>query len=350
MKAALFQSRLETPQLLFFYRSVRETSQYLGSRLSDADASAQSMPDASPAKWHLAHTTWFFESMALAPFLADYRCYDSTFNFLFNSYYDSIGARQPRPKRGLITRPSFEAVYSYREYVDAGVARLLEDDAPRAAREVIELGCHHEQQHQELLLTDILHLFSQNPLCPAYESAEPLAVEPDGSDILKFETLSGGLDEIGHDGDGFAFDCEGPRHNSFIEPFRLADRLVTNKEWMEFIVDGGYRSALLWLSEGWAKVQSESWTMPLYWEERDGEYWTMTLRGAQPVDPAAPVCHVSYFEADAFATWQGLPTANRGRVGVCLARPSAGWKFTRLGASAAAPGAAGGDGPASNVR
>ncbi len=310
MKGALFQPRLETPQLLFFYRSVREMSEYLGSRLSDADASAQSMPDASPAKWHLAHTTWFFESMALAPFLADYRCYDSTFNFLFNSYYDSIGVRQPRPKRGLITRPSFEAVYRYREYVDAGVARLLEGDAQRAAREVIELGCHHEQQHQELLLTDILHLFSQNPLCPAYESAEPLAVEPDGSDIVKFETLSGGLGEIGHDGDGFAFDCEGPRHNSFIEPFRLADRLVTNKEWMEFIADGGYRSPLLWLSEGWAKVQSESWTMPLYWEERDGEYWTMTLRGAQPVDPAAPVCHVSYFEADAFATWQGfrLPT------------------------------------------
>ncbi len=310
MKGALFESRLETPQLLSFYRSVRETSHYLGSRLSDADASAQSMPDASPAKWHLAHTTWFFETMVLVPFLPHYRCYDSTFNFLFNSYYDSIGARQPRPKRGLITRPSFEAVYHYREYVDAGMTRLLEGDAPRDARELTELGCHHEQQHQELLLTDILHLFSQNPLCPAYKAAEPLAVEPDGSDILKFETFSGGLFEIGHDEDGFAFDCEGPRHKFFIEPFRLADRVVTNKEWIEFIADGGYRDPLLWLSEGWAKVQSEGWKMPLYWEERDGEYWTMTLRGAQPVDLAAPVCHVSYFEADAFATWQGrrLPT------------------------------------------
>ena len=239
MKGALFKSRLETPQLLSFYRSVRETSHYLGLRLSDADASAQSMPDASPAKWHLAHTTWFFETMVLVPFLPHYRCYNSTFNFLFNSYYNSIGARQPRPKRGLITRPSFEAVYHYREYVDAGMIRLLEGDAPRDARELTELGCHHEQQHPELLLTDILHLFSQNPLCPAYKAAEPLAVEPDGSDILKFETFSGGLFKIGHDGDGFAFDCEGPRHKFFIEPFRLADRVVTNKEWIEFIADGG---------------------------------------------------------------------------------------------------------------
>jgi ergothioneine biosynthesis protein EgtB len=311
MTAALFRSRLKTPQLLSLYQTVRETSRCLGARLSDADATPQSMPDASPAKWHLAHTTWFFEKMVLVPFLRNYRCFDETYNFLFNSYYNSIGARQPRPKRGLITRPSLDDVYRYREHVDAGIARLLEKSAPKAATELVELGCHHEQQHQELLLTDILHLFAQNPLHPAYRSAEPLAVEPDGADALQFLSLPGGLIDIGHDGEGFSFDCEGPRHKTFIEPFRLADRLVTNKEWIEFIADGGYRNPLLWLSEGWAKTQAEGWTMPLYWDDRgDANYWTMTLRGAQPVDPAAPVTHVSYFEADAFATWAGrrLPT------------------------------------------
>lgn len=310
MAAALFDSRLQVPQLLSFFRAVRETSERLGARLSDADATVQSMPDASPAKWHLAHTTWFFETMVLVPFQAGYRCYDSSFNFLFNSYYNSIGARQPRPKRGLITRPSLEDIDRYREHVDASITRLLERGTPQAARELVELGCHHEQQHQELLLTDILHLFAQNPLHPAYEDAEPLAVEPNGSDTLGFVTFAGGLVEMGHDGEGFAFDCEGPRHRLFIGPFRLADRLVTNREWIEFIADGGYRSPLLWLSEGWAKVQSEGWTAPLYWEDRGGHYWAMTLRGAQPVDPAAPVAHISYFEADAFALWAGrrLPT------------------------------------------
>ncbi len=310
MPAALFDSRLQVPQLLSFFRAVRETSQRLGARLSDADATVQSMPDASPAKWHLAHTTWFFETMVLVPFQAGYRCYDSSFNFLFNSYYNSIGARQPRPKRGLITRPSLEDIYRYREHVDAGITQLLERGTPQAARELVELGCHHEQQHQELFLTDILHLFAQNPLHPAYEGAEPLAVEPNGSDTFGFVTFEGGLVEMGHDGEGFAFDCEGPRHRLFIGPFRLADRLVTNREWIEFIADGGYRNPLLWLSEGWAKVQSEGWTAPLYWEDRGGHYWAMTLRGAQPVDPAAPVAHISYFEADAFAIWAGrrLPT------------------------------------------
>ncbi len=310
MPAALFDSRLQVPQLLSFFRAVRETSQRLGARLSDADATVQSMPDASPAKWHLAHATWFFETMVLVPFQAGYRCYDSSFNFLFNSYYNSIGARQPRPKRGLITRPSLEDIYRYREHVDAGITQLLERGTPQAARELVELGCHHEQQHQELFLTDILHLFAQNPLHPAYEGAEPLAVEPNGSDTFGFVTFEGGLVEMGHDGEGFAFDCEGPRHRLFIGPFRLADRLVTNREWIEFIADGGYRNPLLWLSEGWAKVQSEGWTAPLYWEDRGGHYWAMTLRGAQPVDPAAPVAHISYFEADAFAVWAGrrLPT------------------------------------------
>ena len=213
--------------------------------------------------------------------------------------------------------------HRYREHVDASIARLLEHSAPEAATELIELGCHHEQQHQELLLTDILHLFAQNPLHPAYRSAEPLAVEPDGADALQYLSLPGGLIEVGHDGEGFSFDCEGPRHKTFIEPFRLADRLVTNKEWIEFIADGGYRNPLLWLSEGWAKAQAEGWTMPLYWDDRgDAHYWTMTLRGAQPVDPAAPVTHISYFEADAFATWAGRlfrPSSNGNRRRGCAA-------------------------------
>ena len=306
------RSHLEIHRLLSLYQSVRETSRCLGARLSDADATPQSMPDASPAKWHLAHTTWFFEKMVLMPFLQNYRCFDETYNFLFNSYYNSIGARQPRPKRGLITRPSLDDIYRYREHVNSAVARLLEKSAPKAAAtELIELGCHHEQQHQELLLTDILHLFAQNPLCPAYRSAEPLAIEADGSAVLQFLPFSGGLIDIGHDGEGFSFDCEGPRHKVFVEPFRLADRLVTNEEWIEFIADGGYRNPLLWLSEGWTKTQTESWAMPLYWDDRgEGNYWTMTLRGAQPVDPAAPVTHISYFEAAAFAAWAGrrLPT------------------------------------------
>jgi ergothioneine biosynthesis protein EgtB len=311
MASALFRSRLQTPELLSFYQSVRETSQSLAARLSDADATVQSMPDASPAKWHLAHTTWFFETIVLLPFCPGYRVFNEKFNFLFNSYYNSIGARHPRPKRGLLTRPSLDEIYDYRAHVDKAIARLIEKRVSPQARELIELGCHHEQQHQELLLTDILHLFAQNPLGPAYKSAELLVVEPDGSNELAFVTKPGGLVEVGHDGEGFAFDSEAPRHKTFIAPFRLADRLVTNREWIEFIEADGYRDPLLWLSDGWAKVQTEGWTMPLYWNEREKkDYWTMTLRGAQPVDPAAPVCHISYFEADAYATWVGrrLPT------------------------------------------
>jgi ergothioneine biosynthesis protein EgtB len=298
------------PGLRTLYQTVREASRRLGAPLSDADAAVQSMPDASPAKWHLAHTTWFFERMVLEQNLPGYRAFDPQFNFLFNSYYESIGARQPRPRRGMITRPSLEAVHAYRDHVDRAMASLMQDDLPPAAAELIELGCHHEQQHQELLLTDILHLFAQNPVRPAYKDPGPIAVDETDSSPPGYRAFDGGVVMIGHDGAGFAFDCEGPRHRALIEPYELADRLVTNAEWMEFIADGGYRTALLWLSAGWATVQSEGWAAPLYWEQREDSYWSMTLRGAQPVDPAAPVAHVSYFEADAFATWAGrrLPT------------------------------------------
>jgi ergothioneine biosynthesis protein EgtB len=291
------------------YRAVRSATVALAMPLSDADATVQSMPDASPAKWHLAHTTWFFESMVLSAAASDYRAFDERFNFLFNSYYESVGTRHPRPLRGLLTRPMLAEVLAYREYVDLAMMQLLRGAPSEKVLEVIELGCHHEQQHQELLLTDILHLFAQNPLHPAYRESVPLPVEPiDRSQT--YQSFPGGLIDIGHPGENFAFDCEGPRHRVHIEPYRLADRLVTNGEWAEFIADDGYRNPLLWLSDGWTAVRNEAWSAPLYWQARDGEFWSMTLRGAQPVDPDAPVTHVSYFEADAFATWAGrrLPT------------------------------------------
>lgn len=306
----LFQSSLDLDELRQSYRDVRSATDRLGASLSDADATVQSMPDASPTKWHLAHTSWFFETMVLGPHLPGYSVFDESYNFLFNSYYETIGARLPRPNRGMITRPALKDVYNYREHVDAGVAKLLSKGPPAQAAELIELGCHHEQQHQELLLTDILHLFSQSPLRPAYKSSRAAPADSSVWTPVDYELFDGGLVSVGHGGQGFAFDSEGPSHRVFIEPYKLATRLVTNREWLEFMSDDGYRNPLLWLSEGWAKVRERAWTQPLYWEERSGEWRSMTLQGLQPVDPAAPVSHVSYFEADAFATWAGrrLPT------------------------------------------
>lgn len=294
---------------LRLHHATRAASRDLCASLSDADATVQSMPDASPAKWHLAHTTWFFETVVLEPNLPGYRVFDSRFGFLFNSYYEIFGARQPRPRRGMITRPTLETIQAYRDHVDANIAILLERTADPAVVDLIELGRQHEQQHQELILTDILHLFAQNPLKPAYRDRSPAAPNGVPCDV-GYQSFDGGLVEIGHGGDDFAFDCETPRHRQWIEPFKLADRLVTNAEWLEFIADGGYRNPLLWLSDGWAQAVAGAWTAPLYWEERDGVFTTMTLCGPQPVNPAAPVVHVSYFEADAFAKWSArrLPT------------------------------------------
>jgi ergothioneine biosynthesis protein EgtB len=300
---------LKVSDLQRFYRDVRATSLDLAGPLSDADATVQSMPDASPAKWHLAHTSWFFEKMVLEPSSPAYRPFDPAFDFLFNSYYEALGERQPRPLRGLITRPTLEDVLAYRAHVDAAMWDFFLCPPAPAMVATIELGCHHEQQHQELLLTDILHLFAQNPLRPAYrgERSPNLAAEPSPCGWRDF---AGGLVEIGATVEGFAFDCERPRHRVYVAPFRLADRLVSNAEWIAFIADGGYRRPLLWLSEGWAQCRAENWTSPLYWEEHDGAWRTMTLNGRRRVEPAAPVAHVSYFEADAFARWAGrrLPT------------------------------------------
>src|ERR1700722_13128574 len=305
LKGALDLSAMER-----IFHAVRRASRLLTADLTDADATAQSMADASPAKWHLAHTTWFFENLVLLAHLPGYRVFDDRFNYLFNSYYEALGDRHPRPARGLLTRPTLNVVYAYREHVDAGIAKLLTWQPGAEVSNLIELGCHHEQQHQELLLTDILHLFAQSPLRPAFKAPEPLPVNARSGPPLEYLPFEGELVQIGHSGPGFAFDCESPRHRVILEPYLLANRQVTNGEWLEFMLDGGYSNPLLWLSDGWNAVRSERWTAPLYWERHEDVYWSMTLRGPQPVDLEAPIAHVSFFEADAFARWAGkrLPT------------------------------------------
>jgi dimethylhistidine N-methyltransferase len=288
------------------YRQVRTRTLEIAGPLGAEDQVVQSMPDASPTKWHLAHTTWFFETFILAALSPGYRLFDEGYGFLFNSYYEAIGARQPRPLRGLITRPGLEEVMAYRAWVDQHMERLLECDG---AIGLLELGLAHEEQHQELILMDVLHLFAQSPLSPAYRPA-PAAAVGDSIGEADWVEFDGGLVEIGHAGRSFAFDNEGPRHKAWLEPFRLAERLVTNGEWLAFIEDGGYRRPEFWLSEGWARVQSEGWAAPLYWREVDDGWREMSLHGLRSVDPSAPVGHVSYYEAEAFAAWAGrrLPT------------------------------------------
>ncbi|WP_374547439.1 ergothioneine biosynthesis protein EgtB [Rhodoblastus sp.] len=295
--------------LLSFFHFVRKASLKIAEPLSEADATVQSMPDASPTKWHLAHTSWFFETLALKPHLQLYREFDSRFGELFNSYYETFGSRVARPRRGLITRPDVSEILAYRDHVDAAIEDLARSKPSPDVLAIIELGCHHEQQHQELMFTDILHLLAQNPLRPTYRAADP-PVSSAAPGKCAFAAFAGGEISIGAEEEGFAFDCERPRHRVLLEPHQLANRLVTNAEWIEFIADGGYSKPLLWLSDGWAKRLADDWRAPLYWEDRDGEYWTMTLAGPQPVDPGAPVCHVSFFEAEAFARWAGrrLPT------------------------------------------
>lgn len=288
--------------------AVRGLSLALAARLSDADASVQSMADASPAKWHLAHTTWFFETFVLRDHVAGYRPHDARWPFLFNSYYEAEGRRHARDRRGMVTRPTLDEVRGYRAHVDAALERALPSLPPEALT-LVELGCHHEEQHQELLVTDILHLFCENPLEPAlYPPSRKQPVAMPGP--IGWIERAGGIVEIGHDGDGFAFDCEEPRHQALLAPHALADRTVTNGEWAAFLADGGYREPRHWLADGWAWVKAQGIEAPLYWQP-DGDAWTrFGLDGRRAIDPAAPVTHVSFFEADAYASWADarLPT------------------------------------------
>jgi ergothioneine biosynthesis protein EgtB len=287
----------------------RVLSTDLARLLSDEDQVVQVMDDASPTKWHLAHTTWFFEAFILKRFLPSYQVFDERFEYCFNSYYESVGPRQPRPKRGLLTRPSADEVRAYRAFVDEALGRLLEQPLRPEVAELVELGINHEQQHQELLLTDVLALFAAEPLKPAYREARP-GVAAGEAAPPSFVSFDGGIFEVGHDGNGFAYDNEGPRHEELIRPFKLATRCVTNAEWIEFIEDGGYATPTLWLADGWNTVNGQGWQGPLYFEKAEGGYMQMSLIGFRPVDLAAPVTHVSYYEADAFARWAGyrLPT------------------------------------------
>ena len=354
------------------FAAVRALSLAIAAPLSDADATIQPMDDASPAKWHLAHTTWFFETFVLRDHAPGYRAHDPRWAFLFNSYYAAEGPRHARPRRGMLSRPSLDEVRAYREHVD----EALLDALPRlgeGARALVELGLQHEQQHQELMLMDLQAAFFANPLLPAmWERAghsspapvqtPPVRVErsPDtqpseaeakrsrlrstlsldfarderrGGEDLRWTAGPTGIVQIGHAGAGFAFDCEGPRHAVLLHPHALADRLVTNADWLAFIADGGYARADLWLADGWAWVQREGVEAPLYWLERDGAWHRFALDGLRPLDPNEPVVHVSYYEADAFARWAGarLPTEAEWEAAAARADPSAGTQLDPAG-------------------
>jgi ergothioneine biosynthesis protein EgtB len=327
------------------YREVRDATEALCAPLAIEDYCIQSMPDVSPAKWHLAHTTWFFETFILLPCAPGYRAFDPRFDHLFNSYYQTVGSPFPRARRGLLSRPTVEEVRRYRAYVDRAMEDLLGQCPPAQAATVsarVELGLHHEQQHQELLLTDIKHVFSINPLKPAYRPLPHAAT--DAAAPLAWVEYAGGVHEIGHAGPGFAFDNETPRHRVYLNDFALASRPVTNDEYLAFMEDGGYRRPELWLSDGWAEIRAAGIEAPLYWERREGAWWTYTLGGMRPVQGAEPVVHLSLYEADAYARWAGkrLPTEAEWEL-AAAAQPvrgnfsDAGWLHPRPAPSGAAP-------------
>ncbi len=287
------------------FEEVRARTERLAAPLSPEDQTVQSMPEVSPTKWHRAHVTWFFETFVLADHESDFAPFEERYWFLFNSYYESLGPRSARPDRGLVTRPGAHDVGVYRDNVDSRMLALvdaLDEGRLEKLAPTIELGFHHEQQHQELLLMDIKHVLSRNPLEPVYGGRPRERCEPDA---LGWVDVEGGLVEVGHEGEGFSFDNELPRHRQFLEPYRVADRLVTNGEWLEFIRDGGYQRPELWLSDGIARVRAEEWRAPLYWVEHDGTWLEHTLHGTWPVNPGLPVGHVSFYEAEAYATWVG---------------------------------------------
>ena len=317
------------------FRRVRGETERRAAPLSAEDQAIQSMPDASPIKWHRAHTTWFFETFLVQPNVPGYSIYDERFAFLFNSYYVAAGPRHARPKRGLITRPKAAEVAEYRAHVDAAVETLIADAKstawPEIAR-ILEIGLNHEEQHQELMLTDILHAFAQNPTNPVYD---PDWQPPSSKPKEGWVELPEGIHTIGHQGESYCFDNEGPSHRVLVGPVKLARALVTNAEWLAFMNDGGYANPMLWLSDGWATMQTEGWEAPGYWQERDGAWHQLTLGGLRPVDPAAPVTHISYYEADAFARWAGkhLPTEQEweiaARAGHLADAYGIAWQWTR---------------------
>ena len=317
------------------FRAVRMETERRAVPLSAEDQAVQSMPDASPAKWHRAHTTWFFEQFLLKPHAPGYSEFDPRFAFLFNSYYVAAGPRYARPQRALITRPTAADVIGYRAHVDAAVEKLIRgasDSELSAIAPIVEIGLHHEQQHQELLWTDILHAFAQNPTDPVYDSAWQMPSVQSGDGYAE---LPSGIHSVGFEGQGFCFDNEQPSHQELLREGRIARNLVTNGEWLEFMADRGYATPALWLSDGWAVVEANGWDAPGYWRNIDGTWFALTLGGLRPVDPAAPVLHVSYYEADAFARWAGkhLPSEAEwevaARAGLLEDAFGVAWQWTR---------------------
>jgi ergothioneine biosynthesis protein EgtB len=318
------------------FRRVRTETEARAAHLSAEDQIVQSMADASPTKWHRAHVTWFFEQFLLLPNDPNYKIFDERFPFLFNSYYVAAGPRHARPQRGLITRPNGEDVAGYRAHVDAAVERLIANvPAANAAHvfSILETGLHHEQQHQELLITDILHAFAQNPTDPVYD---PAWKAPRGSQGPRgFVDVPAGIHAVGHEGTGFCFDNETPWHDELIADVRIARHLVSNAEWLEFIDACGYTTPSLWLSDGWAVVEAEGWQAPGYWRQKDGAWQAMTLGGLKAVEPAAPVMHISYYEAEAFARFAGkhLPSEAEwevaARAGLIADAFGIAWQWTR---------------------
>ena len=295
---------MSTSQRVARFLTVRAASEQLAAVLSAEDQTVQSMPDASPTKWHLAHTTWFFETFVLRPYAPSYRVFDPAYEYLFNSYYEAVGPRHPRPHRGLITRPGVDEIAAYRRHVSQAMVEFLDmdEDAPTCAP-LVELGLHHEQQHQELILMDAKHMLHANPLRPAYDRGRVPPAAP--ASPVDWRHLAGGLIEVGHEGEDFAFDNEGPRHKIWLEPFAIASRPVSNGEYLRFLEDGGYRRPEFWLSAGWECVNSRLWDAPLYWEKKDGQWHVFALHGLVPMRPDDPVCHVSGYEAAAYAKWAG---------------------------------------------
>ena len=320
-----------------YFKRVRDRSPALCESLGPEDMTVQSMPDASPTKWHLAHMTWFFEQFLLKPRVAGYRPIDDTYHYLFNSYYYTAGEMYSRARRGLISRPTVEEILTYRRHVDVHMARLIADADPETAF-LVRLGLNHEQQHQELILTDIKHVLSHNPLSPTYR---PDAASCGGeAGPLAWHGFPGGATEIGFDDDGFCFDNETPRHRVWLQDFEIASRPVTNGEFLEFVRDGGYRNSELWLSDGWATIQSEAWTRPMYWLDEERNF---TLAGDKPLDRHAPVAHLSYYEADAYARWAGARLPSEAEWEIAAGRAPGDGNFFERGLLH--PAASPGDGP-----